>query len=392
MDKPRVIFPYTEAGLGHIMPMDSIADEFEKLYGDKVECVRSAFFTEGGDRRLMEFEERLKREVVKHNKSTFYGFFATLNMEFWRVRLSTWATMTFLRLGSRKRGIRHMDELKPDLVFSTHWATNYYAKKCKAQPLTVMYCPDAHVNPLFRYPCDIVMVSNSVGYECALKAHGGRLNRDNFKQVPFLIREEAFSVPLDKAAARRKLGFDENKFTVVLAEGGYGIGKMADICRIILERDLPVTLVAVCGKNEELYKSFLQLKSKGKTDFHPLGLIDNMFEVLATADVFCGKSGASMSAEPCFFGVPQIITKYATTIERYIGKYYIENVGSAIKIFNPVKVADKIEEFLAHPDRLEPYRRAAKAQHANYGAEPCARYIYGLLVKKFPSLEEDGDK
>ncbi len=392
MDKPRVLFPFTEAGLGHIMPMNSIADEFEKLYGDKVECVRSYFFTEGNDAKLITFEKHLKEEVVKHNKHSAYGFYVTLNMEFWNVYLSTWATMTFLTLGSRKRGYAHMDELKPDLVVSTHWATNYYAIKCKCKPLTVMYCPDAHVNPLFRYYCDLVMISNPVGYRIAATKYKKRFNEDNLKLVPFLIREEALTTSRDKLEQRRKLGFAEDKFTIVLAEGGYGIGKMEEICNIILEKDLPVNLVPVCGKNEALYKKFLTLKSKGNVDFHPMGYINNMFDVLASADLFCGKSGASMIAEPCYFGVPQIITKYATNIERYIGKYYVEDVGSALKIFNPEKVVEKIEEFLAHPEELEPYRLAAEAQYTNYGPEQCARYIFDLLCTRFPQLKEDEEK
>lgn len=392
MDKPRVLFPYAEAGLGHIMPMNSIADEFEKLYGDKVECVRSAFFTEGKDKKLIKFEEHLKNEVVHHNKHTAYGFFATFNMEFWRVRLSTWGTMTWLTLGSRKRGYAHMDELKPDLVVSTHWATNYYAIKCKCKPLTVMYCPDAHINPLFRYDCDLVMTSNPVGYDIAINKYKKRFNENNLKQVPFLIRQEAFTTSRDKKEQRKKLGFAEDKFTIVMAEGGYGIGRMEEICRIILEKDLPVNLVPVCGKNEELYKKFSALKSKGNTDFHPMGYISNMFDVLASADLFCGKSGASMIAEPCFFGVPQIITKYATNIERYIGKYYVEDVGSALKIFEPDKVVEKIEEFLANPEKLEPLRSAAEAQRENYGPEKCARYIFELLCTRFPQLKEDSSE
>lgn len=389
MDKPRVIFPYTEAGLGHIMPMYSIADAFEKLYGDKVECVRSAFFTESGEKKLQIFEERLKSEVVKHNRCTFYGFFATLNMEFWRVHLSTWATMTFLKLGSRKLGYKYMDELHGDLVVSTHWATNYYAKKCKSKPLTAMYCPDAHVNPLFRYPCDLVMVSNKAGYDLAMSRHPFRLNEDNFKLVNFPIRQHAYDISAPKSEVRKALGFDEDKFTVVLAEGGYGIGKMAEICKLVLKRDLPITLVPVCGKNDELYKQFLTMKSKGKTDFRPQGLVDNMFEILYSADLFCGKSGASMIAEPCFFGIPQIITKYATNIERYIGKYYVETVGSGLKIFKPEKVVDKIEEFLNDPGKLEPYRKAALAIHDNYGAEQCAKLIFELLCTRFPHLKEN---
>ena len=130
------------------------------------------------------------------------------------------------------------------------------------------------------------------------------------------------------------------------------------------------------------------MKSKGKTDFVPMGLIDNVFEVFAAADLFCGKSGASMIAEPCFFGVPQIITKYATNIEQYIGEFYINTVGSAMKIFKPAKVVDKIEEFLTEPQKLEPYIKAAQARRPCYGAEQCAREIFKLLCTKFPYLSE----
>ena len=389
MDKPKVLFPFTEAGLGHIMPSKSIADEFERLYGDKVECVRSYFFTEGNDPELIKFEKNLANEVVKHNKHSAYGFFATFNMEFWGVYLSTWATMKFLRLGANKRGYAHMDELKPDMIVSTHWAPNYYAIKSKCKPLTVMYCPDAQVNPLFRYDCDLVMVSNPVGYRVASTKYSKRFNENNLKLVPFLIRGEALTTSRDKKEQRKKLGFDENKFTIVLAEGGYGIGKMEEICNIILQKDLPVTLVPVCGKNEELYKKFLTLKSKGNVDFRPMGYIDNMFDVLASADLFCGKSGASMSAEPCFFGVPQIITKYATYIEKYIGEYYEKEVKSALKIFKPKKVVEKIEKFLAHPEELEPLRLNAEAQRSNYGPEQCARHIFELLCTRFPKLKEN---
>ena len=95
-----------------------------------------------------------------------------------------------------------------------------------------------------------------------------------------------------------------------------------------------------------------------------------------------------MIAEPCFFGVPQIITKYATKIERLIGRYYIDSVNSAIKIFNPVKVADKIEEFSSSPALLEPYRNNALKQRSNYGPEKAARLTFELLCTRFPYLKD----
>lgn len=388
MNKPRVIFPYTEAGFGHIMPMRSVADEFERLYGDKVECVRSDFFTEGGDEKLIKLQDGFKKEVIKYNKSSFYGYLCMLGMNLVGPRGAVNAAMSLWKPGAKNGGIKHMDELAPDLVVSTHWATNYFAKKCKSKPLTAMYCPDAHLYDVFRYPCDLTLISAETGYKSALKHHPLRYNKQNLKLVPFLIRSEVFSAPTDKRAMRKKLGLDPDKFTVVLAEGGYGVGKMATICKLIIERDLPVTIVPVCGKNTELYKELLNLKVEGQTDCRPMGLVTNIFEVLATADLFCGKSGASMIAETCFFGIPQIITEYATSIEQHNGEYYVKTVKSAMRIFKSRKVVDKIEEFLQHPERLNPFKEAAAAQHANYGATEAAKEIYKLLLTRFPELDK----
>ena len=388
MSKPRVLFPFTEAGLGHIMPMNSIADEFERLYGDKVEVVRSQFFTETGDKHLKRYEKQLTDTVRAYNKHPAFGFFGTFNMDFWGTKISTWCSVVFIGPIAYKKGKKYMKELNPDLVVSTHWATNYYAMRIKNRPITVMYCPDAKINTLFRSSCDMVMTSTQFGYDRAMNKHKRRFNKDNLKKVPFLIRKEAFTIPSDKAALREKLGLPADRFTVLLADGGYGVGKMKPMVEELLKRDLPINVIAVCGKNEGLYKDLAALKSRGTTVFKPMGLIDNMLEVIASADISCGKSGASLMAEPCFFGVPQIITHYANDIERWIGKYYIEDVGSAIKEFDVINAVDLVEKFAANPELLIPYEQAAIAQHANYGAEKCARYIFGLLCNRFPELKD----
>lgn len=388
MSKPRVVFPYTEAGLGHIMPMNSIADEFERLYGDKVEVVRSQFFTEQGNEKLIAYEKELAENVVRYNKRPTLGYFATFNMRLWGVKISSWGAVDFIGFGACKEGIEHMTELKPDLVVSTHWATNYYAMNMENRPLTAMYCPDVWLNTLFRYPCDLTLLSMPRGYKRAMKMHNKRYNESNIKLVPFLIRKEAFTITSDKEELRRKIGVNEERFTVLVADGGYGIGKCKDTCEELLKLDLPINLLAVCGKNEELYKYLQGLKSKGNTNFKPYGLVDNMLELIAASDVTIGKSGASLMAEPCFFGVPQIITHYACEIEKRIGEYYIEDVGSAIKQFNPKKAAKLVAKFVAKPNLLQPYSYAALTQKDNYGAEKTARYLFGLLCTKFTELKD----
>lgn len=391
MSKPRVVFPFTEAGLGHIMPMISIADEFEKLYGDRVEVVRSAFFSESDDKLLMNYERRLTKDVTDFSERPSKGFFATFNMDFWGTKISSWGAVVYISNGAYKNGIKHMQELKPDLVFSTHWATNYYAMKMPNRPLTAMYCPDAKINTLFRYPCDLAMISTTPGYERALKVHRRRFNEKNCKLVPFLIRKEAFEVNGDKKAIRVKLGLDADKFTVIVADGGMGLGKIELLCEELLKRDLPLNLIAVCGKNEEMYKRLSAKKSNGNTVLKVYGLTDNIMELFACSDLFCGKSGASLMAEACYFGVPQLITGYVTGIEKWIGKYYLNSVGSAIKQFNVKKASDEVEKFVAYPPLLQKYRQAALSVHGNYGAEKCARYIFGLLCTRFPELKDGSE-
>ena len=389
MNKPKVLFPSVEAGLGHIMPMNAIADEFEKLYGDKVDVVRTRFFADGTDKALHSFEKTMTDQVRTYSLNVAYGFFATFSMNFWGPRLDSVAVMRFMNPASYKAAMQRMSELAPDLVVSTHWATNYYAMHLKpVRPLTAMYCPDVRINPLFQYPCDLCMGAMEAGVAVARRRHPLRFNENNLKCVDFPIRGSAFDVPEDKRENRRFWGFDENKFTVVLAEGGYGIGKMEAICNELLTRDLPITLVPVCGKNEELFERFKTIKTGGHTDFRPQGLLgEEIFRLWGAADVALGKTGASAAAEPCFFGLPMIITHYATNIEKFIGEYYINTVGNAIKIFDPVAAADKVEEFYRNPELMQPYIAAAKAVRNRYGARKACEEIYKLLLTRFPEID-----
>lgn len=400
MKKPRVIFPFVEAGMGHIMPQKSICGAFERKYGDKVECVRSDFFNETGNPLLRRFGWHMEREVHKHNASKLYGFFTTFSMDFWGTTLSTWGVMQAYVIGSSREGVKHMEELEPDMVVSTHWSTNYYAERMAKKPLTVRYIPDIYINKLDCYPCDLTLVSNEIGYEHGLKAFSYRYNPKNLKKVPFCIREEAFLADTDKGRARKKLGLSENEFVVVSIEGGYGMGKTCAIVKEAFKRDMHVTIFALCGKNEQAREKIEKLISENankRTKVYAKGFIDNVFDYFAAADIMCGKSGASTTAEPCFFGLPMIITKHATHIERNNAKYYVDYLKCAYNIFNVKKICDKIEELHASPELLGELRSRALAKHSEYGAEQAADEIFKLLCTKFPELaacaeENKGDE
>jgi processive 1,2-diacylglycerol beta-glucosyltransferase len=387
LNKPRVIFPYVEAGLGHIMPAKSISEAFEKKYGAFAEVSRPFFYSETGNAHMIAFEKMMEGEVVKHNKDPHYGYFANIAMDFFGTGLSSLGAMELRWPKSARGSFEHMCALAPDMVVSTHWSTNYYAYNLKPRPLTVMYCPDARINTLFRYRADMTLTPYPCAYTYSLKKYRRRFNDGNLKLVPFPIRKEAFDIPDDKPALRKKLGLDPEKFTVVLAEGGYGVGKMQAISELLIRTDMRLNVVAVCGKNEALHRRLLSLPVSAGVTFLPLGFCDNMLEIEASADLFMGKSG-TIIAELCFFCVPQIITNYATQIEQHIGENYIENVGSALKIFDPAEAVKKVREFHDRPDILDIYKTRMKAFRDSCGGEGAADEIFAVLKTRFPRLGE----
>lgn len=383
--KPRVVFAFTEAGLGHIMPLKSIVDAFNEKYGDKVEIVQSKFFTETNKKPLIKYEDFLINEVKKHNKHNWYGYATTFIMEIFGSTIDNHAVMKWFTPKAYKEAIKHVDELNCDLFVSTHWATNYYAVHAKSKPLTLTYVPDAFINPVFRYKSDLTLCSMKTGYDEAMSRHKRRYKNGDLKLVPFCIRKEAFDFSLDKIENRKKLGLPLDKFTITLAEGGYGLGKMEEICKLILEKDLPITCIPICGKNKELYDRLSSLKPGKNALIKPLPFTPDVFGYIASSDLFLGKSG-NMIAEPTFFGVPSIITKHATNIEKHIADYYVNYLKCAVNILNTKKIVEALEKYSKNPELLSPLIENAKAAHDLFGAEKSADCIYELLKRKYPNL------
>ncbi|MBQ3870849.1 MAG: hypothetical protein II777_09905 [Clostridia bacterium] len=383
MKKIRVLFPYVEAGFGHIMPMKSIDQTFRKKYGDKVEVVSSKFFTETGNPHLTKYEQMISKQVRIYNRNPAIGWLLSGGSDVIGSHLSSFISMRLFSPVAFKEGVKHMRELQPDVVFSTHWVSNYYAEKLEKKPLTVMYCPDATLNQLFKYHCDLSMISMPYGYQKGLRDK--KLNVNNLKYVPFLIRNEAFGINRDKKALRRGLGLPEDKFTVVLAEGGYGIGKMAAICKKIVKLHVPVTVIPVCGKNEKLFNYFKTLQPTEEITFAPYMFTEKILELEAASDLFCGKSG-NIIAEATFFGNPAIVTNCSTVIEWNIADHYINTVGSAMKQLDPEKTVEMIVKFAKDPALLEPYREAARKYHENFGSEKAADVLWEKITETYPEL------
>ena len=75
MGKYRVLVTYVEAGMGHIISAEAVANALEKYYPDEVEVIRCNIFTDTNDHLLIKYQQFLIDEVKKSNKHPFHMFY-----------------------------------------------------------------------------------------------------------------------------------------------------------------------------------------------------------------------------------------------------------------------------------------------------------------------------
>ncbi len=379
--KPKIAFLFVEAGLGHVMPMKAVLDVFEKKYKDNVDILKINFFSETNNVDMKFVENQLIEEVLKYNKRTIRAKFHFLLMKI----VGTKKSLKYLVEKRYNRGLEpslnFMKSLDVDLIFNTHFITGYYACKLKHQNLIksdiVTYCPDPHIGKQWDRRNDLITLSSKVGKKQALK--------DGFKEqqvdvIPFLIRKEIVSYNKGKDFYREELGIPKNNFTVLLADGAYGAGKLKNTVLELLKTKKNITIIPVCGKNENLYKEFQNIKPNNNIVFKPFGFTDKMLLLAASCDLFIGKAGASNLAEPCYFMSPQIISFCASPVEDWICNHYVKS-GSAIKCTNVKKIRKIVEEFIDGKN-YNKYKEACVHGTKSDGPEQLADILYNRLMNK----------
>ncbi len=387
--KPRVVFPFVEAGLGHIMPMKAIADAFENKYGDKAEVVRTYFYQDTKDPDMKFVEDELIREVKAHNKHKWWGSLHFLLMRLFGTRLSMKVLMEVRYKRGFQKSMDYLAGLDPDLIVNTHFSTLYCSCKAKAQKhikaQVFAYCPDPVVGLQWDNRADVMGLSSEAGKRRA--ARGIHFSKNKLAVVPFFIRKEVESMDKGRAYYREQLGLPKDNFTILLADGAYGAGKLKDTVYELLKSGQRMTVVAVCGKNETLYKEFQSVVPPENITFVPYGFTDKVLTLAASCDLFMGKAGASNLAEPAYFGAPSIVTFCATPIEKWICQHHTA-MGNAVKVTNIKKAVKLAESFAKNPERMSALQENCAKHHRTDGAELFADIIWQRLKAKEENKSE----
>ena len=283
----KVIIAYASAGAGHFKAAEAVYKYLQQC--DNTECT---------------LIDVLNKTSPLFGVSYIHGYSFLVNHATALWRFSFWLTgfkplrkitrkiALFINRANSKDFIKFLCQQNPDFVVSTHFLPSEIASDLKLRnkisSKVVTVITDFGVHPFWVCPgTDKYIVASEYSKSKLLKE--GINTKDIIASgIPV---DPKFFVKTDKAQLCLKLGIKDNKFTVLIFTGSFGIGPIEKIVDI-LHND--VQLLVVCARNQALFN---KLKAKKYTGVFVFGFIDNVEELMAVSDTIITKPGGLSTAE-----------------------------------------------------------------------------------------------
>ncbi len=168
--------------------------------------------------------------------------------------------------------------------------------------------------------------------------------------------DPVFAEIKDRRAMREKYNLAQDKLTIMVSAGGFGVGNVENLLRSLAELETPSQILALCGRNEELKNKLetlaLEKLNNDRVTFKPIGFTREMDEYMSASDLIVGKPGGLTTSEAMAKGLIFVIVNPIPGQEERNSDHLLEQ-GCAIKCNNLTILAYKIDELVKNPMRSE---------------------------------------
>ena len=320
--RPRILIAMIEAGGGHRAPALALQAALERVRPGRFDVDVFDIMRHVGEVALDRRHKQSWKWMLAHPRVTF-----VLQNAIDRVVPVAWTQAVQARTlaGFRRRLSAFVREQGYDLVVAVHFMPLQAAAMARRRgelgvPVVGIDTDpfDAHALWAVRDADEIVVASEQA--RSLLSAKGVPVQRVKVFGYPLNL---AFvdAVP-DAEAARRRLGLDAGRLTVLHTPGGEGIGgNVEGIVAAVLAADLDLQYVVIAGRNEALRAKLQGLADAhaargGRTRLHVQGFTNDMPEWIAASDLVLGKAGAASTFEALALGRPIFHTSYVAPNEK----------------------------------------------------------------------------
>jgi Glycosyltransferase family 28 C-terminal domain len=160
-------------------------------------------------------------------------------------------------------------------------------------------------------------------------------------------------------ALRKELGLRPDLTTAIVLFGGHGSKVMYDIASHLDAAQLPLQLILICGRNEELAAKFTA--QQWRMPIKVIGFTKEIHKLMRAADFLIGKPGPGSIAEAMVRKLPVLIECNSWTLpqERYNAEWVAEKrVGIVLHSFK--EVVSGVQRML-EPATLAEFRKNVAA-------------------------------
>lgn len=361
--KLKVLLTYVESGFGHISSMDSILGAFTERYGDDYEIEKSFILTEDGFPALCWMNDFLIKEVQNTNKVPYFGRFVFPFIEL----LGGHKLLRFFhRQMARKsfrQGLEALKKRAPDVIVTNHYFTNLlaveYKRRIDGNVVIINYNPDPTLHSFWDKRDGIFIVNNPLALK---KAQHYKFKPENLRIVTPCVRKCVENSDLTREQLRSKFDLPQDKFTVVIADGGYMLGRGPRFARALVKSGLPITLCVIAGNNEKRYNEFKaieegrsKLKVPSGMTFKAFRFLPNAYELYGAADVFLTKGGPNAVIDSIYMHTPVMINYCPHVIEAGTVKVFVNSYGCGETSFTCKQAKKRFKLFMQDRSALTVY-------------------------------------
>lgn len=265
---------------------------------------------------------------------------------------------------------RYLVEENFDWIISTHFMANEVAAalkragKIQSRILGVVTDYDVHSIWLAQgIECYAVACDWTRDKLMSLGVPGQRVSATG---IPTMAK---FSQPKNIFDLRAMAGLQDHIFTVLIATGSFGIGPIEEIIHSLKD----IQVMVICGHNRGLYE---RLKHEATDRVKIYGLVNDMDEKMAMADVMITKPGGLSISEALVSGLPMIFFNAIPGQETHnVRVLKIHRIGHGDV---PVsRIPNELKRMQADPSVLETEKKNIRA----FARPHAVRDIVGLILK-----------
>jgi 1,2-diacylglycerol 3-beta-galactosyltransferase len=374
--RPHILFLFSDTGGGHRSATEAIIEALKLEFDDQITTQMVDIFLDIAPRPLSYLPKWYPYMV---RLPEVWGFSYRISNGTRRARVIVESAYPYVR-----RTLHKVIRKNPaDLIVSLHPLANdpfLHALGKKRPPFITVVTDLVTTHALWYHKsADLCLVPTEAARQRALAAG---LDPEQVRIVGLPVADRFCQPVGDPSALRQKLGWPQDTPVVLLVGGGEGMGPIEKNALAIAEANLPISLVIIAGRNQELKERLQAHQWPMKTLIY--GFVHEMPDFMRAANILVTKAGPGTISEALNAGLPMIL--YSRLPGQEDGNVdYVISEGVGVWAPKTSYIVSALKAWITHPRQLE-----LAAEACCQAARPkAAREIARILADRLGVIHEE---